>query len=91
MFDVFTLAMKFDCLLLGIFQSFHSLIFKKLSPRMYVSKDALNHFLVHSSAKNSLRRAKNVAFLLFCIWVDRPMGRIQPPPPAPPGYATADI
>ena len=23
MFDVFTLAMKFDCLFLGIFQSFH--------------------------------------------------------------------
>ena len=41
---------------------------------MYVSNDALNHFLVNSSAKNSLKRAKNVVFSLFCILVDRPMG-----------------
>ena len=34
MFDVFTLAMKFDCLFLGIFQSFHkfvTLIFDKVA------------------------------------------------------------
>ena len=39
---------------------------------IYVLKDALNHFLVHSSAKNNLRRARNVLFFLFCILVDRP-------------------
>ena len=35
MFDVFTLAIKFDCLFLGIFQSFDwlvTLIFDKLAP-----------------------------------------------------------
>ena len=40
-------------------------------PWIYVSKDALNHFWVHSSAKNSLKRAKNVVFFLFCVLVDR--------------------
>ena len=43
-------------------------------PWIYVTKDALNHFLVNSSAKNSLRRTENVVFSLFCILVDRPMG-----------------
>ena len=52
---------------------------------MYVSKNALNYFLVNSSAKDSLRRAKNVVFFLFCILVDRPMGE-----PAP-GYATGHV
>ena len=79
LFGIFTLAIKFDCIFMGIFQSFHSFVtfvFDKLAPppRIYVSKDALDHFLVHSSTKNSLRRAKNVVFSLFCILVDRPMG-----------------
>ena len=79
MFSIFTLAIKFDCLLLAIFQSFYwfvGFVFEKLapSPQIYVSKDVLNHFLVHSIAKNSLRSAKNVVFFLFCILVDRPMG-----------------
>ena len=91
MFGVFKLAIKFDCLFLGIFQSFHwfvTLIFDKLVPPEYMfQKNALNHFLVHSSAKNSLRSAKNVVFFLFCILVNRPMWAIVPPPP-PPGYAT---
>ena len=46
---------------------------------MYVSKNALNHFLVNSSAKDSLRRAKNVVFFLFCILVDRLLRRNPPP------------
>ena len=54
MFSIFTLAIKFDCLILTIFQSFHlfvSFIFDKLAPpQTYVSKDVLNHYLVHSSA-----------------------------------------
>ena len=79
MFSVFTLAIKFDCLFLAIFWSLHwfvSFIFDKLvpPPKIYVSKDSLNHVFVHSSAKTSLRRAKNVVFFLFCILFDRPMG-----------------
>ena len=62
----------------GIFWSFHwfvTLIFDKLTPpRIYVSKDALNHFLVNSNVKNSQRRAKSVVFFLFCILVDWSMG-----------------
>ena len=55
MFSIFTLAIKFDCLFFTIFQDFHLLvgfIFDKLvpPPRTYVSKDGLNHYLVHSSA-----------------------------------------
>ena len=48
-----------------------------------------NHFLVISRAKNSLKRAKNVVFFLFCcILVDRPMeGGYNPR--FPHGYATA--
>ena len=51
---------------------------------MYVSKDDLNHYLVHSSAFNGLRSAKNVVFFPFCILVDMPMGGggegYSPPP-----------
>ena len=56
MFSILTLAIKFDCLFFTIFQSFHLLvgfIFDKSAPpppRTYVSKDILNHYLVHSSA-----------------------------------------
>ena len=65
-----------------------TLTFGKLAPPEYVSKDTLNHFLVKSSAKDSLRRAKNVVFFLFCILFDRPMGGGAVAPPCPPGYAT---
>ena len=46
---------------------------------------AVNHFLIDSSPKNSLRSAKNVVFFLFCILVDRPMkvATALPPPPRP--------
>ena len=55
MFSIFTHALKFDCLFLTIFQSFHllvSFIFDKLPPLPWinVSKDLLNHYLVHFSA-----------------------------------------
>ena len=43
---------------------------------MYVSKDALNHFLVYFRAKNSFRSANNLAFSLFCILVYRPRGAV---------------
>ena len=77
MFSNFALAIKSDCSFFGIFQSFYwfvSSIFYKLAPWRYVLKDVLNHFLVHSSAKNTLRKAKNVVFSFFCILVDRPLG-----------------
>ena len=82
MSNIFTLEIKFDCLFLGIFQSFDgfvTFIFDKLVPPLwiYVSKDALNHFLVHPSAKNNLRSVKKVLFSLFCILVDRPMRAIS--------------
>ena len=77
MFNIFTLAIKFDCLFLAGFQSiywFVSFIFDKLAPQMYVSKDALNHFLVHSRKKNSLWSATNEVFSLFCILIHWPIG-----------------
>ena len=52
---------------------------------MYGSKDALNHVLVHSNPKTSLKSAKNVAFFLFCILADRPMdGGAKASPLRPP-------
>ena len=41
---------------------------------------AVNHLLVHSSPKNSLRSAKNVVFSLFCILVNRPIRGATAPP-----------
>ena len=71
MFSIFTLPIKFDCLFPTIFQSFYlfvSFIFDKLAPLWKcVSKDVLNHYLVHSSSWNSLKNAKNVVFFPFCI------------------------
>ena len=55
MFSIFTLAIKFDCLVLAIFQSFHLIVifnFDKLAPTTwtYLLKDVSNHYLVNSSA-----------------------------------------
>ena len=52
MFSIFTLAIKFDCLVLTIFQSFHLIVIfniDKLAPSIHVSKDVSNHYLVDSS------------------------------------------
>ena len=61
-----------------------SFSFDKLAPLLHKRiKICLNHFWVYSSAKDSLRRAKNVVFSLFCIFVDKPMGgalALSPPP-----------
>ena len=50
----FTLAIKFDCLFLTIFQSSHlfvGFISDKLAPPEHMfPKDVLNHYLVHSRA-----------------------------------------
>ena len=54
-----------------------SFAFDKLPPpppRIYVSKDALNHFLSIPVEKNGLRSAKNVVFSLFWMLVHRPNG-----------------
>ena len=70
-----------------IFSLFCILVGSSLAPppQINVSNYALNHFLVQSSAKKSLRSAKNVIFFLFCILVGRPMGMaVAPPPPPPP-------
>ena len=59
---------------------------------MYVSKDVLNHYLVHSSAFNSLKSAKNVLFFHSAFWSTYQWGGViapRPPSPPPPGYATA--
>ena len=57
-------------------------------PKINVLKYALNHFLVYSRAKHSLRSAKNKVFFLLCILADSPMARAIAPPH---GYATAYI
>ena len=89
MFSIFTFAIKFDCVFLTIFQNlylFVSFIFNKLAPpEIYVPKDVLNHYLVHSSSLSGLKSAKNVMFFSFCILVDMPRGGAIAPPP---GYAT---
>ena len=56
---------------------------------MYVSKNALNHFLVNSSAKDSLRRAKNVVFFYSAFWLTGQWGGYSPPPR--PGYTTGHV
>ena len=58
---------------------------------MYVSKDVLNRYLVHSRAENSLKSAINVVFFSLCILVDMPMWGATAPRPPPPGYATGYI
>ena len=78
MFSIFTLAIKFDCVFLTIFESFLlfvSFIFNKSAPPpLNVLKDVLHHYLVHFSAFSDLKSAKNVVFFSFCILVDMPMG-----------------
>ena len=91
MFSNFILAIKFDCLFWAIFQSFHlfvSFIFDKLPPPLSIIcfKRCLKSLKSIPVQKNSLRSAKNVVFSLFCILVDRPMGRGCY---TSPGYATA--
>ena len=54
-FSIFTPAIKFDCLVLAIFQSFYLIVifnFDKLSPTpwIYILKDVLNHYSLDFSA-----------------------------------------
>ena len=73
MFNIFTLEIKFDCLFLAFFQSFDwfvSFIFYKLAPPppwIYVSKDALNYFLVHSSAKKTVSEVLKTRYFSYSV------------------------
>ena len=70
MFNIFTLAIEFDCLFLAFFQSFHVFvifIFDKLAPSwIYVSKDALNYYLnPFHNLKQSQKCSKRGIFLIL--------------------------
>ena len=93
MFSIFTPAIKFDCLFLTIYQSFHlfvGFIFVKLAPppldicfkRCFKSLSSLLQCTKQSQS------AKNVVFFRFCILVNMSMGGGGAIAPAPPGYAT---
>ena len=69
-------------------KSSNLMLYVKIFKSNVIRLKTSNHFLVNSSAKNSLKKAKNVKFFLFCILVDRPMeGGYSPR--LPQGYATA--
>ena len=79
MFSIFTLAIKFDCLILTIYQRFHlfdGFIFDKLAPppldicfkRCFKSLSSPLQCIKQSQS------AKNVVFFPFCILVDMSMG-----------------
>ena len=57
---------------------------------MYISNDALNHFWVHSRAKDCLRSAKNVVFFLV-LHFGRQADKRVAIAPASSGCATAMI
>ena len=91
MFSIFTLAIKFDCLFLTIYQRFYlfvDLVFDKLAPppldmcfkRCFKSLSSPLQCIKQSQS------AKNVVFFPFCFLVDMSMGggAIAPPPPPPP-------
>ena len=85
MFSIFTLAIKFDCLFLTIYQSFHlffGFIFDKLAPplNMYFKRCFKSIFSPLQCIKHS-QSAKNVVFFPFCILVDMSMGGGYSPPP----------
>ena len=64
-------------------------IFEKLPPILQLNVSIyyiLDHFLVHSSAKDCLRGSKNVLFTFLCILVQRPKRGLYSL--LPPGYVT---
>ena len=67
---MFQQAIKFDCLVLAIFQRFEWFViyvFGKLVPpfQINVSKDALDHFLVHFRVLNISNNGKHIAVFFF--------------------------
>ena len=82
MFSIFNKRSNLIACFWQFFKVFTDFFFDKLVLLnvAYVSKDALNIFLAHFSAKDYFSSAKNVVFPLLCILVDRPMPK--PPPPS---------
>ena len=88
MFSILTLVIKFDCLFLTIYQSFHlflGFIFDKLAPpplNIFFKRCFKSLFNPLQSIKQS-QKNKNVVFFPFSILVDMPMGgeAIAPAPP----------
>ena len=94
MFSIFTLAIKFDCLFLAIFQSFHlfnSCIFDKLAPPEYTFKKMFKSlFSPFQCIQQSQKCYKRVFFLIlhFGRHANGGGGGYSPPARFPPGYAT---
>ena len=87
LFSIFTLAIKFDCLFLSIFQSFYlfvSSIFDKLTPPPPLHICFKKYFKSLFSPLQCIKlfvESKNVVFFSFCILVDMPeMGGGYSPP-----------
>ena len=94
MFSIFTLAIKFDCLFWAIFQSFNlflSFILDQLAPppRIYVSKDVLNHYFNPFPEHKTVSKVlKTWYFFYSAFWSTCQWGSLYP---RPPGYATGKI
>ena len=78
MFSIFTLAIKFDCIFLTIYQRLHLLvgyIFDKIAPSLNIcfKRCFKSLFSLLQSIKQS-QNAKNVVLFPFCILVDMSMG-----------------
>ena len=85
-FSISTLAIKFDCLFLTIYQRFHlfvGFIFDKLAPLDICFKRCFKSLSSPLQSIKQPQSAKNVVFFLFCILVDMSMGGGGYSPPAP--------
>ena len=85
MLGIFTLALKFSCLFLGIFSSFYqfvTLIFDELVPSLNICfKNCFKSLFSPFQRKKTVSvELKMWYFLLFCVLVDQPMGGANPPP-----------
>ena len=92
MFSIFTLAIKFDCLFLTIYQRFHlfvGFIFVKLAPppRDICFKRCFKSLSSPLQSIKQSQSAKNLVFFPFCFLIDMSI-RGGYSPHAPPGYAT---
>ena len=98
LFSIFTLAIKFDCLFLTIYQRFHlfvGFIFVKLAPPIDICfKRCFKSLSSQLQCIKQSQSAKNIVFFPFRILVDMSMGGggggggAIAPPHEPPGYAT---
>ena len=78
MFSIFTLAIKFDCLFLTVYQRFHlfvGFIFEKLAPPPDICfKRCFKSLFSPLQCIKQSQSAKNVVFFPFCILVDMSLG-----------------